>query len=122
MPRATVGALSASLVLVAPAAAKLRPIPDTSAQIRVWNDQYSLPLSSAQVNFLARDNAGTQNIPPAEADRFRRVNPDFLVLTTGSGSAAALRAGGPIGQSEILGGGVAGERRHRPEVRRGARD
>src|SRR3954467_14617549 len=80
--RAVAGALTAPLALVAaaPAAAKLRPIPDTSSTIRVWNDEYSLPLTDAQVRFLARNNAGTQKIPPAEADRFRRVNPGFLVL------------------------------------------
>jgi Hypothetical glycosyl hydrolase family 15 len=80
MLRALLAALALFAVLAAAADAKLRPIPDTSDRIRVWNDQYSLPLSDAQVRFLARNNAGTQKIPPAEADRFRRVNPGFLVL------------------------------------------
>jgi hypothetical protein len=80
MPRLLALTALLALALTAPASAKPRPIPDTSARIRVWNDQYSLPLTSAQVEFLARANAGTQKIPPAEADRLRRVNPGFLVL------------------------------------------
>ena len=51
MLRALAAALTVFGMLAAPAAAKLRPIPDTSGQIRVWNDQYSLPLTDAQARF-----------------------------------------------------------------------
>ena len=101
MPLIVVLLLSAAL-LAAPADAKLRPIPDTSGRIAVWNDQYSLPLTDAQVRFLARANAGTQKIPPAEADRFRRVNPRFLVLHyrlgLGLGNRATQRGCDPTGE------------------------
>ncbi len=62
------------------AQAPARPTPDTSYGVHVFNDQNSTGLSAQQVDFCARHYAGTQKQTRADADRYRAVNPDFLVL------------------------------------------
>ena len=58
----------------------LRPTPDTTHGVHVFNDQNATGLTAAQVEFCARRYAGTQKQTRADADRYRAVNPDFLVL------------------------------------------
>lgn len=58
----------------------LRPTPDTTRGIHVFNDQNAPGLTAAQIDFCARRYAGTQKQTRADADRYRAVNPDFLVL------------------------------------------
>lgn len=60
--------------------APLRPTPDTSYGVHVFDDGLAPGLTSAQVDFAARHHAGTQKMTRSEADRYRAVNPDFLVL------------------------------------------
>lgn len=62
------------------AEAKLRPLPDTSRGVHVWNDQFSNGMTDAQVRFIARHQDGTQKIGPRDAARLRRHNPRFQVL------------------------------------------
>jgi hypothetical protein len=65
---------------VAVAEAKLRPLPDTSNGVHVWNDQFTNGMTDAQVRFVARHEDGTQKIGPRDAARLRRHNPRFQVL------------------------------------------
>jgi hypothetical protein len=65
---------------VAAAEAKLRPLPDTSNGVHVWNDQFTNGMTDAQVRFVARHEDGTQKIGPRDAARLRRHNPRFQVL------------------------------------------
>ncbi|MBI5361872.1 MAG: hypothetical protein HZA53_01755, partial [Planctomycetes bacterium] len=70
----------ASTLATAHAQGPLRPTPDTTRGIHVFNDQNATGLTAAQVDFCARRYAGTQKQTRADADRYRAVNPDFLVL------------------------------------------
>jgi hypothetical protein len=72
-------AASLSLLGAAPALA-LRPIPNTSKSIAVWDDQLPDSMTAAQVRFVARHVDGTQKISLQTARQLRAVNPKFLVL------------------------------------------
>ena len=58
----------------------LRPIPETSAAVHVWDDQLPDSMTDAQVRFVARHVDGTQKVSRQTAARLRAVNPGFLVL------------------------------------------
>ncbi|MGH2857296.1 MAG: putative glycoside hydrolase [Solirubrobacteraceae bacterium] len=64
----------------APSALALRPIPDTTGTIAVWDDQLPDDMTAAQVRFVASHIAGTQKVSLQTARRLRAVNPRFLVL------------------------------------------
>lgn len=74
------------------AQAPLRPTPDTRYGVHVFNDQNSTGLTAAQVDFCARRYAGTQKQTRADADRYRAVNPDFLVLHYRLGQGLGYRS------------------------------
>lgn len=57
-----------------------RPTPDTSYGVHVFDDQLATGLTAEQVDFCVRHFAGTQKQTRSDADRYRAVNPDFLVL------------------------------------------
>lgn len=81
--RAITIAATIAVACAGPAAAPAlahRRIPDTTGAIHVFNDQLADGLTDAQVRFIATHEDGTQKIAPADVDRLRRVNPDFLVL------------------------------------------
>jgi uncharacterized membrane protein (UPF0136 family) len=62
------------------AAAALRPIPDTSAGVYVWQDQLPDGMTDAQVRFEAQHVSGTQKVSRETATRLRSIDPNFLVL------------------------------------------
>jgi hypothetical protein len=72
--------LAVAASTVPAAEAKLRPLPDTSNGVHVWNDQFTNGMTGAQVRFIARHEDGTQKIGPRDAARLRRHNPRFQVL------------------------------------------
>jgi len=77
---------------VAHAQAPTRPTPDTRYGVHVFNDQNATGLTAAQVDFCARRYAGTQKQTRADADRYRAVNPDFLVLHYRLGQGLGYRS------------------------------
>jgi Hypothetical glycosyl hydrolase family 15 len=58
----------------------LRPVPDTSGSVHVWQDQLPDSMSTAQVRFIGRHIDGTQKVSLVTARRLRAYNPGFLVL------------------------------------------
>jgi len=80
MRLALAGAVVTALLASPSAALALRPIPDTSAAVRVWDDQLPDSMTDAQPRFVARHVDGTQKVSLATAGRLRAVNPGFLVL------------------------------------------
>jgi hypothetical protein len=58
----------------------LRPIPNTSAAVHVWDDQLPDSMTDAQIRFVAQHVDGTQKVSLQIARRLRAVNPGFLVL------------------------------------------
>ena len=72
--------VAASAAVCAPSASALRPIPDTSDGIHVWDDQLPDSMSDAQIRFVATHIDGTQKVSATTARRLRAVNPRFLVL------------------------------------------
>lgn len=64
----------------AAATAAVRPWPDTSRGVHVFNDQLIQGMTDAQVQFAATHYAGTQKMILSEADRLRAVNPSFMIL------------------------------------------
>jgi hypothetical protein len=78
--RSLVISMVLALVAAAPAEAELRPLPDTSSGVHVWNDQFTNGMTGAQVRFVARHEDGTQKIGPRDAARLRRHNRRFQVL------------------------------------------
>lgn len=81
-----------SITSIAGAQSPARPTPDTRYGVHVFNDQNATGLSSAQVDFCARRYAGTQKQTRADADRYRAVNPDFLVLHYRLGQGLGYRS------------------------------
>lgn len=73
----------------------LRPTPDTTYGVHVFNDQSATGLTSEQVDFAARRYAGTQKQTRVDADRYRAVNPDFLVLHYRLGQGLGYRVTTP---------------------------
>ena len=70
MRRLAVAAMVAAATLALPAAAQaLRPIPDTSSAIHIWEDQLPDSMTTAQVRFLARHIDGTQKVSLQTARR-----------------------------------------------------
>lgn len=63
-----------------PGVGGMRPWPNTTSGIHVFNDQIATVLSDAQWQFAATHYAGTQKMPLPEANRLRAINPDFLIL------------------------------------------
>ncbi len=58
-----------------------RPLPDTTAQTRVFADQLlASSMNPAQIEWCANNLAGTQKITKGDARLYRATNPDFLVL------------------------------------------
>jgi hypothetical protein len=78
--RSIVLALACAAGARAGAQAPARPTPETTYGVHVFNDQNATGISPAQAEFCARRYAGTQKQTRADADRYRAVNPDFLVL------------------------------------------
>ena len=79
--RALVAAVVAAVGLSSvPAASALRPIPDTSGAVHVWQDQLPDSMTAAQLRFVAKHVDGTQKIGLATARAIRAINPGFLVL------------------------------------------
>ena len=60
----------------------VRPWPDTTAGIHVFNDQITQlrDLSDAQIRFVASHYAGAQKMVRGDADLLRALNPNFLIL------------------------------------------
>lgn len=80
-PAAALGSSGDGPTAMAPASPVLpRPWPDTTVGIHVFGDQPSSDLTDEQVAFVATHYAGVQKITRSEADRYRAVNPAFLVL------------------------------------------
>lgn len=73
------------------ALAEPRPWPDTTSGVHVFGDQPDQGLTEAQVAFVANHYAGVQKLTRSEADRFRDVNPGFLVLHYRLGLGLAYR-------------------------------
>lgn len=73
-------AFVAALALPAPAAFALRPIPNTSDAIHVWDDQLPDSMTAAQIRFVATHVDGTQKVSLQTARRLRAINRGFLVL------------------------------------------
>jgi PKD repeat protein/poly(3-hydroxybutyrate) depolymerase len=70
-----------------------RPWPDTSASIRVFNDQLATwNMSDAQFLFAASHYAGCQKVTRDAARRLRETSPDFLVLHYRLGQALGFRS------------------------------
>lgn len=67
-------------------------LPDTSERIQLFADQLHPGYSDALVRFVATHYAGTQKMLRADNDRFRRVNPRWVLLhyRLGSSSGPAL--------------------------------
>lgn len=81
MRRLLVPALVALAALGAPPVAwALRPIPNTSAAVHVWDDQLPDSMTDAQVRFVASHVDGTQKVSLQTAERLRAISPGFLVL------------------------------------------
>jgi hypothetical protein len=74
------GALVAAALAWPGAALGLRPVPDTSGAVHVWQDQLPDSMTGAQLRFVARHVDGTQKVSLQTARRLRAVNPGFLVL------------------------------------------
>lgn len=87
--------VAAALSSGAGAQTPLRPTPDTRYGVHVFNDQNATGLTAAQVDFCARRYAGTQKQTRADADRYRAVNPDFLVLHYRLGQGLGYRSTTP---------------------------
>jgi hypothetical protein len=74
-------ALAALALALAPAgAAALRPIPNTSGAVHVWDDQLPDSMTPAQIRFVAAHVDGTQKVSLQTARALRAINPRFLVL------------------------------------------
>src|SRR5947209_5106696 len=72
-------ALAGSMALASPVQA-LRPVPDTSAAIHVWDDQLPDDMTPAQIRFVAGHVDGSQKVSRQTARRLRAHNSGFLVL------------------------------------------
>lgn len=58
-----------------------RPLPETSAQTRVFADQLlASSMTPEQIAWCANNLAGTQKIFKSDAQQFRDINPGFIVL------------------------------------------
>ena len=79
LPQATQTVYLPTVVNV-PAAAPVRPFPDSWEAISIFNDQLASSLSDAQVAFAAAHYAGVQKMTRSEADRLRSYNPGFVIL------------------------------------------
>lgn len=77
--RAGIAVAAAALASVTPASA-LRPIPDTTSAVHVWQDQLPDSMTDAQLRFTARHVDGTQKVSLQTARRLRAINRGFLVL------------------------------------------
>jgi len=78
---ASLSVLTVFAGLLAPSAAHaLRPIPNTSDGIHVWDDQLPDDMTPAQVLFVAQHVDGTQKVSLQTAGRLRAHDPGFLVL------------------------------------------
>jgi hypothetical protein len=79
--RAVLATVALAGLLGAPSpASALRPIPDTSSSIHVWNDQLPDTMTAAQIRFVASRVDGTQKVSRQTARALRARNPGFLVL------------------------------------------
>ena len=73
--------VSLLVAIVAPQPAlALRPTPDTSRAVHVWDDQLPDSMTDAQVRFVARHVDGTQKVSLQTARRLRAFDPGLLVL------------------------------------------
>jgi hypothetical protein len=70
----------AGLACVPASAGALRPLPDTTTGVRVWQDQLPDDMTAAQVRFEGTHASGTQKVSRQTAAALRSINPDFLVL------------------------------------------
>lgn len=79
-----------------PAPGGVRPLPDTTDGIYVFNDQLSgWSLSDEQFRFSATHYVGTQKMIRDHTRRLRQYNPDFVVLHYRLGLGLGYRAPGP---------------------------
>ncbi len=80
------------MVLGPPAVGNVRPWPDTTRGVHVFNDQLNSAMSDAQVQFSATHYAGCQKMERSQADRLRAVNPNLLILHYRLGEGLGYRA------------------------------
>ena len=80
------------MVFGPPAVGSVRPWPDTTRGVHVFNDQLNSNMSDAQVQFSATHYAGCQKMTRSQADRLRAVNPSFLILHYRLGDGLGYRA------------------------------
>ncbi len=72
---------------------EIRPLPDTTDGIHVFNDQLAYPsMSEAQYQFAATHYVGTQKVTRTAAGRLRAYNPNFLILHYRLGAGLGYRA------------------------------
>ncbi len=80
------------ITIASPATATVRPLPDTTNGIHVFNDQLASSMSEEQFEFAAAHYAGTQKMTRADADHLRTYNPDFVILHYRLGMGLGYRA------------------------------
>ncbi len=68
------------VTIVSTSTAAIRPMPDTTNGIHVFNDQLASSMSEEQFQFAATHYAGTQKMTRADADHLRTYNPNFVIL------------------------------------------
>ena len=76
----------------ASSARTVRPLPETTVGIHVFNDQLSNSMSEAQFQFAATHYAGTQKMARPDADHLRAYNPNFVILHYRLGLGLGYRA------------------------------
>lgn len=67
-------------LILKPRSPSVRPLPDTTEDIHIFNDQLAGYMSEAQVQFAATHYDGTQKVTRSMADRLRVYNPNLVVL------------------------------------------
>jgi len=76
----------------ASSAPAVRPLPETTVGIHVFNDQLSNSMSEAQFQFAATHYAGTQKMARSDANHLRAYNPNFVILHYRLGLGLGYRA------------------------------
>ncbi len=80
-----------TFTLGTPPTVTIRPMPDTTNGIHVFNDQLA-NMSEEQFRFAATHYAGTQKMIRADADHLRSYNPNFVILNYRLGMGLGYRA------------------------------
>lgn len=85
---------SVLLLLMSSTAFAKRNLPLTTDRIHVFNDQLSEGMTSRQVRFAATHYDGTQKMVRSETRRFRKYNPNFVVLHYRLGEGLGYQSNG----------------------------